>query len=158
MWSLVVLITFIHVFVDCIAREPNQGESSSRPQRHHWNPDIYRHDSLCCESQFSFKKQTPYVFKDSILLLLNPTLQYLNFHFLQSALDPSCTATTFYMKVSKYPLPGWTTVWPRLQRPPGLDKKKTGNLLRDWPEDLNKRRTMQMCVSNGNGGIARCTT
>lgn len=98
MWSLVALITFIHVFVDCIAREPNQGESSSRPQRHHWNPDIYRHDSLCCESQFSFKKQTPYVFKDSILLLLNPTLQYLNFHFLQSALDSSCTATTFYIK------------------------------------------------------------
>jgi hypothetical protein len=81
MWSLVALITFIHVLVDCIAREPNQGESSSsRPQRHHWNPDTYHHDSLCCESQFSFKKQTPYVFKDSILLLLNPTLKYLNFH------------------------------------------------------------------------------
>jgi hypothetical protein len=101
---------------------------------------------------------TIFIQKTDTILLLNWTLQYLNFHFLQSALDSSCTATTFYMKVSKYPLPGWTTVWSRFQRPPGLDKKKTGNLLRDWPEDLNRRRTMQMCVLNGNGGIARCTT
>lgn len=31
---------------------------------------------MCCESQLSFKKQTPNIFKDNILLPLNQTLHY----------------------------------------------------------------------------------
>lgn len=76
---------------------------------------------MCCESQLSFKKQTPNIFEDNILLPLNQTL-----HYPLSIFVNQVWTTTLYMKESKYPLPSWTTVWSRFLRPLVLHRKKAG--------------------------------
>ncbi len=85
---------------------------------------------MCCESQLPFKKQTPNIFEDNILLPLNQTL-----HYPRSIFFNQVWTTKLYMKESKYPLPSWTTVWFRFLRPLALHRK-------NWPENCNRRRAM----------------